>query len=101
MPKEGLLESIIEIFSTITVGKVLGELDKRVKDYVTDFIRRIIKRVILMIAGAAITLVGLIFLFAASALYLNEIFKSAWMGWGALGLIVLAVGAGILASSRR
>ena len=101
MPKEGLLESIIEIFSTITVGKVLGELDKRVRDYITDFIRRIIKRVILMIAGAAITLVGLIFLFAASALYLNEIFKSDWMGWGVLGLIVLAVGAGILASTQR
>ena len=101
MPKEGVLETIIEVFSTVTVGKVLGELDKRVSSYVADFIRRIMKRIMLMAAGVAITLVGLTFLFAASALYLNELLRSAWMGWGILGLIILAIGVGLLASSRR
>jgi len=101
MPKEGLLESIIEIFSTVTVGKVLGKLDKRLSSYLGDFINRIMKRIMLMAAGVAITLVGLVFLFAASALYLNELLRSAWMGWGILGLIILAIGVGLLASSRR
>jgi len=101
MPKEGLLESIIEIFSTVTVGKVLGELDKRLSSYLGDFINRIMKRIMLMAAGVAITLVGLVFLFAASALYLNELLRSAWMGWGILGLVITAAGTITSAASRR
>ena len=101
MPKEGFLESVIEIVSSIMVGKVLTDLDKRIKDYSMEFINRLMKKLLLMIAGFAIALIGLIFLFIASIVYLNEFFRSSWMGWGILGLVILIVGMIAFASSRR
>ena len=101
MPKEGFLESVIEILSSMMVGKVLTDLDKRIKDYSMEFINRLMKKLLLMIAGFAIALIGLIFLFIASIVYLNEFFRSSWMGWGILGLVILIVGMIAFASSRR
>jgi len=101
MPKEGLLESIIEVFSSIVVGKVLTDLDKRVRDYFADFIRRIVKRIMLLVAGVTVVVIGLVFLSVAVALYLNEFFKSTWMGWGILGLVIVAAGIITSAASRR
>jgi len=101
MPKEGFLESIIEVFSSIMVGKVLTDLDKRVRDYFADFIQRIVKRIMLLVAGVAVVLIGLVFVFVAAALYLNEFFKSTWMGWGILGLVITAAGTITSAASRR
>ncbi|MBS7623612.1 hypothetical protein KEJ39_08075 [Candidatus Bathyarchaeota archaeon] len=101
MPKEGFLESIIEAFSSVIVGKVLSDLDKRVRDYFTDFIHRIVKRMMLLVSGVIIALVGLVFIFVTAALYLNEYFGSKWMGWGVLGLIITAAGILTSAVSRR
>lgn len=101
MPKEGFLESIIEVFSSVMVGKVLTDLDKRVRDYLADFIRRIVKRIMLLVAGVTVVLIGLVFLFVAVALYLNEFFRSTWMGWGILGLVIIVAGIITSAASRR
>ena len=101
MPKEGFLESVIEIVSSIMVGKVLTDLDKRIKDYSMEFINRLMKKLLLMIAGFAIALIGLIFLLIASVVYLSEFFRSSWMGWGILGLVILIAGIIAFASSRR
>jgi len=101
MPKEGFLESIIEVFSSVMVGKVLTDLDKRVRDYLADFIQRIVKRIMLLVAGVTVVLIGLVFLFVAVALYLNEFFRSTWMGWGILGLVIIVAGIITSAASRR
>jgi hypothetical protein len=101
MPKEGFLESIIEVFSSVMVGKVLTDLDKRVRDYLADFIHRLVRRIMLLVSGVIIALVGLVFLFVAAALYLNEFFGSKWMGWGVLGIVITAAGLLASAVSRR
>ena len=101
MPKEGFLESIIEVFSSVMVGKILTDLDKRAKDYLTEFIQRIVRRMMLLVAGVTVVLIGLAFLFVAAAVYLNEFFGSTWMGWGILGLVVIAAGIITSAASRR
>ncbi len=101
MSKTGLFETLIEILSSAMVGKVLSDLDTKLKDYATSFAQRIVRRIMLMVAGFTITLIGIIFLFVASALYLNEFLKSAWMGWGVVGLAVLVVGLITYAASRR
>jgi hypothetical protein len=101
MPKEGYLESLIEIVSSIMVGKVLTDLDKKAKSYLTDFIRNVMKKLMLTVAGFAIAVVGLIFLFATCALYLNEFLNSTWKGWGIAGVSILIIGLASYALSRR
>lgn len=101
MPKEGLLENIIEIFSSAVASRILSNFDKRLKDYLTSFIQNIVKGIMLMAAGIFIVVIGIIFLFATAALYLNEYLHSAWMGWGIAGIIIFIVGLISYALGRR
>jgi len=101
MPKEGLLENIIEIFSSAVASKMLSNVDERLKDYLIGFIQNIVKRIMLMAAGIFVVIIGLVFLLAAAALYLNEYLHSSWMGWGIAGIVILIVGLITYALSRR
>jgi amino acid transporter len=101
MPKEGLLENIIEIFSSAVASRISSNVDKRLKDYLIGFIQNIVKRIMLMAAGIFIVVIGIIFLFATGALYLNEYLHSSWMGWGIAGIIILIFGLITYTLSRR
>lgn len=100
-PKPGFFERIIQMFSSEITGKLLTNLDKKLRAYVTDIVQRIVKKLMVMVAGVIITLIGSMFLFVAFAKYLNEILHSTWMGWGVGGLVTLVVGLIIYALGRR
>jgi hypothetical protein len=100
-PKPGFFERIIQVFSSEITGKLLTNLDKKLRAYVTDIVQRIVKKLMVMVAGVIITLIGSMFLFVAFAKYLNEILHSTWMGWGVGGLVTLIVGLIIYALGRR
>lgn len=89
------------MFSSEITGKLLTNLDKKLRAYVTDIVQRIVKKLMVMVAGVIITLIGSMFLFVAFAKYLNEILHSTWMGWGVGGLVTLVVGLIIYALGRR
>jgi len=101
MPKEGLLENIVEMFSSAVANRMLSNVDKRLRDYLTGFIQNIVKGIMLMAAGIFTVVIGIIFLFATAALYLNEYLHSSWMGWGIAGIIIFVVGLITYALSRR
>ncbi|MGQ9543353.1 MAG: hypothetical protein ACUVTM_04605 [Candidatus Bathyarchaeia archaeon] len=99
---KGFLDSLIELFSSTVVSRMLTDLDKSLKSYITDMVHGILKRVILTIAGVTLSLVGVIFLFIASALYLNMYFHSEpWMGWGIVGILIVVAGLLLYAASHR
>jgi hypothetical protein len=101
MSKATVLERLIQIVSSALAGKVLGDLDKRIRDYLTDIVQKVAKKLMIMVTGAIITLIGALFMFVAFAKYLNEIMHSTWMGWGVGGLATLVIGLAIYALSRR
>jgi hypothetical protein len=101
MSKATVLERLAQILSSALAGKVLGDLDKRIRDYVTDIVQKVAKKLMIMVTGVTIALIGSLFMFVAFAKYLNEIMHSTWMGWGVGGLVTLAIGLVIYALSRR
>jgi len=101
MSKATVLERLVQILSSALAGKVLGDLDKKIRDYVTDIVQKVAKKLMIMVTGVTIALIGSLFMFVAFAKYLNEVMHSTWMGWGVGGLVTLAVGLVIYALSRR
>ncbi len=101
MSKATVLERLVQILSSALAGKVLGDLDKKIRDYVTDIVQKVAKKLMIMVTGVTIALIGSLFMFVAFAKYLNEVMHSTWMGWGVGGLVTLAVGLVVYALSRR
>ncbi len=99
--KPGLFERIIQILSSEVADKVLTGLDKKVKSYITDFIHDVMKKVMIMVVGFVVALIGSLFLFVAFAKFLNEVLGSMWMGWAVGGLVTLAIGLVVYIVSRR
>jgi hypothetical protein len=99
--RPGFFEKIIQMLSAEAKKKLLTDLDKRVRMYLTDIMRRVAKKLIVMIAGVTIALIGSLFIFVAFAKYLNEILHSTWMGWGIGGLVMLVIGLVVYTLGRR
>ena len=99
MSKATVLERLVQILSSALAGKVLGDLDKKIRDYVTDIVQKVAKKLMIMVTGVTIALIGSLFMFVAFAKYLNEVMHSTWMGWGVGGLVTLAVGLVVYALS--
>jgi multidrug transporter EmrE-like cation transporter len=99
--KRGFFERMLQTLSSEMVDKVVTSLDKKAKQYVTDFIHDVAKKVVTMVVGVVIALVGTLFLFVAFAKLLMEVFHSTWIGWGIGGLVTVGVGLAVYSLSRR
>jgi uncharacterized membrane protein YcjF (UPF0283 family) len=98
---KGLLDSIIDMIFTNSLSRVMSEFEVRMQNFLTGFINRITKKIMLMMAGFIMAMLGIIFIFGSFALYLNEFLKSTWMGWTIAGIIIALIGVLILSLGRR
>ncbi|MFC1506736.1 phage holin family protein [Thermoproteota archaeon] len=98
---KGFIDSIIETMLTRPLNKVMSGLEVRMQNFITDQITRITKKIMLMMAGAIMALLGILFIFGSFALYLNEFLQSTWMGWTIVGIIIALIGVVIIALGRR
>jgi len=89
------------MFSSEIKNKLLTDLDKKLRAYLLDIVRGVAKKLMVLVAGVIIALIGSLFLFVALAKYLNEMFHSTWMGWAVGGLVTLVLGLAIYALGRR
>ena len=99
--QKGILDSIIEMISARAVSGVMSNVEVRMQNFVTDSINRITKKIMLIIAGFMMALLGIIFILGSFAVYLNEFLQSTWMGWTIIGIIITLVGVLIVALGRR
>lgn len=99
--QKGFIDSIIEIISTRALSRVMSNLEVKMQNFLTDLINRITRKIMLMMAGFIMAMLGIIFIFGSFALYLNEFLQSAWMGWTIVGIIIALIGTLILALGRR
>ncbi|WP_455278246.1 hypothetical protein [[Eubacterium] cellulosolvens] len=98
---KGFVDNIIDIIFTSSLSRVMSEFEGRMQNFLTGLINRITKKIMLMMAGFIIAMLGIIFIFGSFALYLNEFLKSTWMGWTIVGIIITLIGVLILVLSRR
>ncbi|WP_455368838.1 hypothetical protein [[Eubacterium] cellulosolvens] len=99
--QKGLLDSIIEMISARALSGVMSNIEVRMQNFITDTINRITKKIMLMIAGFMMALLGIIFILGSFAVYLNEFLQSEWMGWTIVGIIITLIGVLIVALGRR
>ena len=99
--KTDSFQKIFDKLSPTIVGMLFGGTKKMVGGYVVKFIQRIARKIMVMIAGLIIAVVGTIFVLVAFVKFLNEILYSDWMGWGIGGLVTLGIGLALYASNRR
>lgn len=99
--QRGIIDSIIEIISTRALSGVMSGLEVRMQNFLTDIINKLTRKIMLMMAGFIMAMLGIIFIFGSFALYLNEFLQSAWMGWTIVGIIIALIGTLILALGRR
>ncbi len=99
--QRGLIDSIIEIISARALSGVMSNLEVRMQNFLTDLMDRITRKIMLMMAGFIMAMLGIIFIFGSFALYLNEFLQSAWMGWTIVGIIIALIGVLIVALGRR
>ena len=99
--QKGILDSIIEMISARALSGVMSNLEVRMQNFLTDIINKLTRKIMLMMAGFIMAMLGIIFIFGSFALYLNEFLQSAWMGWTIVGIIIALIGVVILALGRR
>ena len=98
---KGILDSIIEMISARALSGVMSNVEVRMQNFLTDTINKITKKIMLMIAGFIIAMLGIIFILGSFAVYLNEFLQSTWMGWTIVGIIIALIGVLILTIGRR
>jgi hypothetical protein len=99
--QKGFLDSIIEMISARALSGVMSNLEVRMQNFLTDLMNRITRKIMLMMGGFIMAMLGIIFIFGSFALYLNEFLQSGWMGWTIVGIIIALIGTLILALGRR
>jgi uncharacterized membrane protein YcjF (UPF0283 family) len=99
--QKGILDSIIEMISARALSGVMSNVEVRMQNFLTDLMNRITRKIMLMMAGFIMAMLGIIFIFGSFALYLNEFLQSAWMGWTIVGIIIALIGVLIIALGRR
>ena len=99
--QKGILDSIIEMISARALSGVMSNLEVRMQNFLTDIINKLTRKIMLMMAGFIMAMLGIIFIFGSFALYLNEFLQSAWMGWTIVGIIIALIGTLTLALGRR
>ena len=99
--QKGFLDSIIEMISARALSGVMSNLEVRMQNFLTDLMNRITRKIMLMMAGFIMAMLGIIFIFGSFALYLNEYLQSTWMGWTIVGIIIALIGVLIVALGRR
>jgi carbon starvation protein CstA len=99
--KPELLEKVVQILSSEVATRTLRDADKKLKAYVTDIVQRTAKKLMTMIAGGIMALIGALFLLVAFSEYINETMNSTWIGWGIGGLVAMVIGLLTYVVSRR
>jgi len=99
--QKGILDSIIEMISSRALSGFMSNIEGRMQNFITDTINKITKKIMLMMAGFMMALLGIIFILGSFAVYLNEYLNSTWMGWTIAGIIITLIGVLIIAIGRR
>jgi len=89
--RQNIMDSLLKaMFSTIFY-RFMSDFSERMRNYLFDAIRPILKKVILAIIGTSLIIIGILFTCVSLVKYLS-IHISTWMAWGIVGLIILIVG---------
>ena len=99
--KTDSFQKILDKLSPKIRSMLFGYIEKMVGEYITKFIQRITRKIMIMISGLIISSIGTIFVLVGFVKLLNEILNSYWMGWTIGGLIALCVGLLLYSTTRR
>ncbi len=89
--RQNIMDSLLKAMFSTLFFRFMGDFSERMRNYLFDVIKPIIKKVILAIIGTSLVIIGILFACVSLVKYLS-IYVSTWMAWGIVGLIILIVG---------
>ena len=82
---------ILESLSSFLFERITKEIQNRIRGYITDVFRTLMKKAIIAITGTVLLLIGLLFI-CISAVHYFSIYVPAWAAWLLVGLALTATG---------
>ena len=100
--KQGVLDGIVKTIQSLIFDRFLKDIDVRIRSYIIDFVKSVIRRILLAFIGAILALTGIVFICISLVNYI-QIFVNPWIAWLLVGLAVLVVGSimSIMTLARR
>ncbi len=90
--KEDFPERVLKYFFSLIFDKVEREIKIKIRSYISDITRSIVKKITLSLIGAVLVLIGILFICISTVKFL-AIYTPVWMAWLIVGIIVLLAGA--------
>ena len=92
MPKrQTIMDGLLKAMLSTVFYRFMNDLNEKIRIYLFDAIRPMLKKVILAVIGASLVVMGALFVCVSLVKYLS-IHISAWMAWGLMGLVIFIIG---------
>lgn len=91
MSKNSLTDRVTRLFFSFLFNSFVKEIDSRLRDYVLDISKIVIRVLVLAIVGMDLILVGVLFLCMAMVNYISTYLPS-WLAWLGAGFVIFFVG---------
>ena len=85
------MDGLLEVILSFVFNRLMKDVGKKIRTYVFDAIRPLLKKAIIAIIGASLVAIGVLFACVSLVKFLT-IYVSAWMAWGLIGLAILIIG---------
>jgi len=85
------MDRLLKALISTLFRKFIDDLSERVRTYLFDAIKPILRKVIQAIIGTSLVIIGVIFICVSLVKYLS-INIPAWMAWGLVGVIIFIIG---------
>ena len=82
---------ILESISSFLFERITKEIQNRIRGYITDVFRTLMKKAIIAITGVVLLLIGLLFICISAVNYFS-IYVPIWAAWLLVGLVLTATG---------
>ena len=82
---------ILESLSSFLFERIASEMQSKIRGYITDVFRSLMKKAIVAMTGAVLLIIGLLFICISAVNYFS-IYVPAWAAWLVVGLVITAAG---------
>ncbi len=93
-------DNVLKILFSFIFERMKKEIETRIKSYISEIVRSMVRKIAIAMVGAILTLIGVIFI-CISLVRILSIYLPDWAAWLLVGLGVLILGALLSMSMLR
>ena len=87
----GIMDGVLKTIYSFLFDRLMRGMGKKIRSCIFDAVRPLVKKIILAIIGAALVIIGVLFICISLVKHIS-IYVPIWMAWGLIGLTILIIG---------